>query len=579
MRRLSLLLALAPGLWLLGCSDSGFSLSADKASDTGAYGGAADEGDGGAGGGGPGGSGGADTADINLGGEQEDDFLRLLPAATDKYVFVANPARNTVTRIGSTSLEVITVEVGANPAVVQTTPDYQRAATFNQDSDDVSIIDAATLNVETVPVRENFNNMVMSPDGRWVICYHDQAIDEQTNGSGGVSSYNEISLVDLEGAIHLPQVVGFQPVQIKYSGDSSLAVVVSDENLAVIDLTVEEPVPVLVQIAEDLGNPPAAEEVVITPDGSYALVRQYGVNELVVVDLRTLSVQRVAAGDNPTDLDLSPDGDFAVVVARSSKELHVFDIASFTGASAATGPGGPGGPGGPDTGDTGGLDTAVEDTGGEDTGGDTGGAAFPTDASLVLSLPEDEIIGSLLFAPSGDKAILYTTASLEARYHVWDLATDDIAVHLLEKPIRSMSISPTGESMLVFHTEADADDADPASPFFGEEALTIIDLDDFRSNPLLLEDKPKAYANSNDGRWGYFVMEDLPWLIAIEYSTLLFEPVQLFSEAVHVGVMPDTSYAYVNQTHDLGRISFYEPDEEILETITGFELNAGIEHE
>jgi len=573
MRRIPLLLVLAPGLWLLGCSDSKLSMYDQGAADTGAFGGAADDSsDGGTAG--PGG-GGADTADINLGGESEDDFLRLLPAATDKYVFVANPARDTVTRIGATSLEVITVEVGANPAVVQTTPDYQRAATFNQDSDDVSIIDAATLDVETVPVRENFNNMIMSPDGRWVICYHDQGIDEQTNGSGGVSSYNEISLVDLEGALHLPQVVGFQPVQVKYSGDSSLAIIVSDENLAIIDLTVEEPVPVLVQIAEDLGSPPSAEEVVITPDGSYALVRQYGVNELVVVDLRSLEVQRVAAGENPTDLDLSPDGSFAVVVARSSKELHVFDIADFTNLQATAGPGAPGGPGSTsDTGDTGDTgDTA-------DTGGDTGpDPVFPTDASLVLSLPTDEIIGSLLFAPSGDKAILYTTASLEARYHVWDLATDAIAVHLLEKPIQSMAISPTGESMLVFHTEEDADDADPASPFFGEEALTIIDLDDFRSNPLLLEDKPKAYANSNDGRWGFFVMEDLPWLVAIEYSTLLFEPIQLFSQAVHVGVMPDTSYAYVNQTHDLGRISFYEPDDEILETITGFELNAGIEHE
>jgi hypothetical protein len=34
----------------------------------------------------------------------------------------------------------------------------------------------------------------------------------------------------------------------------------------------------------------------------------------------------------------------------------------------------------------------------------------------------------------------------------------------------------------------------------------------------------------------------------------------------------------VSQQHDLGRISFYDPDAGALDTLTGFELNAGIEH-
>jgi hypothetical protein len=33
----------------------------------------------------------------------------------------------------------------------------------------------------------------------------------------------------------------------------------------------------------------------------------------------------------------------------------------------------------------------------------------------------------------------------------------------------------------------------------------------------------------------------------------------------------------VSQDHDLGRISFYDPDDDSLETLTGFELNSGIE--
>jgi hypothetical protein len=43
--------------------------------------------------------------------------------------------------------------------------------------------------------------------------------------------------------------------------------------------------------------------------------------------------------------------------------------------------------------------------------------------------------------------------------------------------------------------------------------------------------------------------------------------------------LPDTNTAFVSQEHSLGRISFFNADEDALETITGFELNAAIEHD
>jgi len=53
---------------------------------------------------------------------------------------------------------------------------------------------------------------------------------------------------------------------------------------------------------------------------------------------------------------------------------------------------------------------------------------------------------------------------------------------------------------------------------------------------------------------------------------------------VWVGVMPDLDPtdgmeppAWVSQQHPLGRISFYDADADVLETLTGFELNAAIE--
>ncbi len=42
-------------------------------------------------------------------------------------------------------------------------------------------------------------------------------------------------------------------------------------------------------------------------------------------------------------------------------------------------------------------------------------------------------------------------------------------------------------------------------------------------------------------------------------------------------MLPDTDTAYVDQEHDLGQLSFYDAAADVLETITGFELNAEIE--
>ena len=73
------------------------------------------------------------NTDDDLGSEVENDFLRLVPATTDKYVFVANPARNTVTRVSVPSLDVITVEQADNENSVVTQPGTKRSKNFCDD--------------------------------------------------------------------------------------------------------------------------------------------------------------------------------------------------------------------------------------------------------------------------------------------------------------------------------------------------------------------------------------------------------------------------------------------------------------
>jgi hypothetical protein len=160
----------------------------------------------------------------------------------------------------------------------------------------------------------------------------------------------------------------------------------------------------------------------------------------------------------------------------------------------------------------------------------------------------------------------------------------DVTLRSLVKPVSSVSISPTGGTLLLFHGAADAPDADPSSPFKGSPALTVVDLDDFRNNPMKLPSKVTGLATSDDGRTGYFTLQNRPLLEVLDFDSLIAEEIPLLSNAVFVGVLPDLdpdddtpTQAWVSQEHTLGRISFYDPTDASLQTITGFELNARIE--
>ena len=466
--------------------------------------------------------------------EQEESFLALLPAATDAYVFVANPDRDTVTRVAMPSLSVITATVGHIPVSVVTTPNFTMAATFNVGDNTVSVIEAATLDVTDVPVRNNMNRMVLSPDGRWALLYNDPNVElDYPPASEGTLSYDEVSLVNLQNRACTPVVVGFQPKDVAFTPDGSLAVLVSDAYLGTIDLSTDKAGdPVRFEVSDDLLDPPEAQEVVVSPDGAFAFVRQFGASSLVVVDLASGQRSLLDVGKNPTDLDLTPDGQKAIAVARGSNEIWIYDTQDPLGVL-------------PD----------------------------------VVAMPASESFGSVIMNPAKSNAILFSNATADStHYGAWSLVDDSIAVRPLVKPIETVAISPNGGTALVIHTLANGPDVDPSSSFYDKYAITLVDLDTSITNAMSLAGEPIAYANSDDGSTGFFAMDGVPEIVALDYDKLIPEPMPLPSNPIFLGVLPDSNTAWVSQEHELGRISFYSPPSTI-QTLTGFELNAEIETE
>jgi len=470
--------------------------------------------------------------------EVEDDFLALRPAETDKYVFVANPNRGTVTRINLFTQEVRTTPVGNDPQLVLTTPDYDAAAVFNRGDDTVSLIEASTLDQRVVEIRPHMNSMTASPDAKWLALWHDADAERDDDPiPPGTQSFNEVSFVEIDSGQHFAMAVGFNPHEISFVSDSTTAVVVTDDSVALVDMEQDLLLPEMIVISEAL-DPPRAEEMALAADGSYGFLRQFGATELLVVDLPGRGLDRVPVGENPTDLDISPDGTMAVALSRGANQLWIYQVAD------------------------------------------------PFAQPRVIDLPPDppEGFGQLLFDPRGDQAILFTNASLTDLIGIWDLATDTVTLRRLVKPVQSMSITPTGESLLVFHTLDDAPDADAGSPFLGEWSITMMDLTGFLTNPLLLPAEPTGWAQSTNGDYGYFVMEGENFLEVLHYDTLLHDQIDLPSPPVWVGVLPDLDVddgdeppAWVSQEHDLGRLTFFDADDGTAETITGFELNSEIE--
>jgi hypothetical protein len=490
--------------------------------------------------------------DDGYGSEAEGDFLSLLPATTNTYVFVANPDRNTVTRISVPSLDVMTVDVGVEPSLVETSADYTRAVTFNKGSNDISIIDAETLDVSEVAIRDNLNQMRMSPDGNWVVCYHDVSADGGGSVSGGAVTFNAISIVNLQTQEHFEAIVGSYPHDVKFTEDSDLAVVISDDYMASIDLSAESINPKRIAIAEDLINPPRAEEVVLDPNGKYALIRQYGVSDLVFVDLDSSDAQvsDIPCGDNPTDMDVSEDGNMAYVVAR--------------GTSPAV-----------DCGEI------LEEN---PTACDQQGELWIYDLSNIdnidtqtVSFPTGEIFGQLQLSPDDENGIFYSTQSGQSRMGVWDRSSDDIVVKGLVKPVSKVGLSPTGETTVVFHPQSNGDTPN-TSQFYGSHALSLIDMNDLFSTAYKLVAEPTSFTSTPDGKIGFFIMEGQPYLEMLNYQTMVPSEVRLPSVPVHLGSLPDTNITFVSQEHNLGRISFFDTDEDQLQTITGFELNSAIDH-
>jgi len=562
---LAALLLSAGGCGAADAAKSDFPSAGDSDSDAGAGGGSG-------GGASSGGNGGGDSGDLDAGTlppEEEESLSFERPQAGATSVYVPNPATDRVAIVNASTFAIQTVKVGRAPTYAATVPGKDIAIVLNVGTRDASLLrtQAGVTQVTALPVGHDANAIVVAPDGEHAVIYYDSRDPNQ-----GAQSFQDVTVVDLTPGKETARgvSVGFRPRAVSFSADGDTAFVVTEDGISVIDLNAADQGPIIARLVSlgDGFTDPLSVDVTITANGKYALARRAEDTVLRLVDLADgqitpldLKVLQVPAADPPasdggadtgdslasgkleiTDVDIAPDGTFALAVARSHRALIRVPIP----------------------------------------------LGFSTPSLLSVVRVPDQLIGSVSMANTGKLAIVYTTA---APVEGVTLVSLDTALPVrgvrLRKSVRAVALSADGTRALVLHAKSDGSPQD-----FGiseedridrSEGYSLLDTTTgfakLQLTParvkerdlLLTKDPARMFALLRDDRLGERSLQ------MADLGSFQVTSSRLVAPPSSIGLVPGEGRLFVGQELTGGMITFVDVETGAVEkAVTGFELTSRI---
>lgn len=506
----------------------------------------------------------APSADRGLPPEVEEQRAFETPQAGSRFVYVANPRRDNVAVIDSRTLAIQSVEAGDGPTYLVTVPErdgtpVDEALVVNANANTATVLRTSAAGVTTtaqMPVVAGANAIAVAPNGHYAVVYLDTSRPNQGVPAG---SFQEVAVLRLDPGMErgLLLSVGFRPVSVVFSADGQTGFVITEDGVSILrfaSLTGPALVPTVsfyddrVVTPIDAGMSDAgvaisrdarALDVSVTRDGRYAIARFAGTTAMRVIDLMRRTGQTVDLGTEITDLDVSPDGTFALAALRGeSRVLRIPIPAGFSDASVRR----------------------------------------------SIDLP-GEVVGSVTMSPDGARALVYSTAAMTERATLLDLAgTDAPAVLRLRKTVRAVAFAPGGGSALIVHGRSEGSVTEPGIDLetqidrsFGYSVLNVAE----RFTRLQLTSADVGpFALVPGGSHAFVLLRDDARHVAltqrITLASLTIQDIALGSPPVSVGAVPATERAFIGQDHPEGRITFIDWNTGTQQSITGFELNSRI---
>jgi DNA-binding beta-propeller fold protein YncE len=492
--------------------------------------------------------------------EQEEEFQA--PVASGRFLWAANPASNRVALVDAESLDVASLEAGYTPTYLAALPAAggrtAGAAVINVNGRDVTLfslpegdveVDAKSVTTLTLPLFGAANAWKVSAKGAFAIAWtnaKDLTAADPTEGFQDVTVIDRRS--DAPSATRLS--VGYRPTQVFIDEDETFAFVVSEPGISVIDLTADGGPAVVRELFLPEQTLDAPRDVSFVPSGKYAFVRIEGEKKIHIVDTESDTRKVVALPAAATDLDVSRDGDRAVVVMRAPTAPEE----PVTGASGSAGA------------------PVVEDD-------EPSRVAVLTVATIVsdpatFALYEiDEFFGSAVVSKDGKRALLFTNAVAHDTLGILDLDTGSHRELDLKAPVKAAYLTSDGNNAVALLSPPEG------STKLGAFALVPVD----KVLPPRIEgtDAPTFLValSTTPARALVTTRDEVGSAHATylaSFPSLSVDRVDLPSRPLASGLVPEAGKGFVAEQHEEGRVTFVDLADGSARTLTGFELGSKV---
>lgn len=465
--------------------------------------------------------------------EVESDYEA--PVATGHFVWVANPKSGRVAFVDATTLQVKTVEAGNAPTFLARVPGQTDDTTLvlNVLSSDATLLRASSTGItaKTIKVAPLANRLAFSADGRFAIAWGDSSKGPDAAKTPKAQGFQDLTVLDLVTGVPTVLAVGYRPVAVGFAAGQPRAYAVTQDGIAIIDLTGAPLVVKNVAVSDTPNEDPGSRDVSVTPSGSVALIRRKDSPAITAVALDTGARVTVTLPSPVTDLDLNDKGDRAVAVMRATSQVAVLPVPGVLTAPT--------------------VFTTVTVTG--------------------------ETIGSVALAPGGQKGLLYTNASEVERVTILDLTQEPPPFRTvrLYSPVLAVFAAPDAGHAVVLHDRTTGTPSAPGSP----GAFSILPVANALPAKIVATlAPPTAVAVTND-RAVIAERDDKTNVFGAYLARmpqLMVERYPLASPPIAVGVVEGAKRAFIAQQHPDGRLTFIDLDTGIARTLTGFELSSRV---
>ena len=373
----------------------------------------------------------------------------------------------------------------------------------------VSIVDGNITN--SVQLDQPFNAISWDETGTTAIAYIDSDLGDIS--SNGVVSLTTVLVITPADNSITPVQVGFAASEVLFHPETNRAVVLSQSEVAVIDLAAAPPTTVvtypLTLDPDDVVNPVG---VSLTPDGSSALISAQGSDALYILDLINPSVNMVSLSNSPAAMAVSPTADRTFFSFDWTSTVDIMDHDYFD----------------------------VE--------------------SITLDEPMSRI------DLTDNYALLSSENGYRDLYKIeFDLSDDtpafDLTEYRLQGVANSLELAPSGEFAVALTDSA--------------TKMEIVDLrlgsDDVYPYALETQGIAVAFSQADDGLSLLLLQEGLDYLFSLNLYTNQAEELDLSSPPVDIGALSDGTFFITHEVAS-GLVTFYDPTTGTQTEVAGFAI-------